>query len=182
MSSIWMERSAGSWTRAPGGAAIEYFHAGFDHYFSTSIAVEIAALDAGVFSGWARTGQSFSVDPIGTAGNANMCRFFSASFAPKSSHFYTPVAGECEIVKGSSIWQFEGEVYSVTLPDISGTCPAAKIPLYRMYNDGRSGAANHRYTTSLDTRAAMLAQGWIPEGFGAIGVIALVAVAIDPAK
>ena len=143
-----------------GDAAIEYFHAGFDHYFSTSLAVEIAALDAGVFSGWARTGQSFSVDPVGTAGNANVCRFFSASFAPKSSHFYTPVASECEIVKGNPRWQFEGEVFSVTLPDdIAGTCPAATIPLYRMYNDGQSGAPNHRYTTSLDMRAAMLAQG-----------------------
>lgn len=28
------------------------------------------------------------------------------------------------------------------------------------------------YYTSLDTRSAMLAQGWIPEGFGVIGVIA----------
>ena len=155
-----------------GSTAIEYFHAGFGHYFVTSLAVEIAALDAGTFSGWERTGQSFSVDPAGTPGKANVCRFFSASFAPKSSHFYTPVAGECEFVKGNADWQFEGEVFAVTLPDFSGACPAGMIPLYRMYNDGRSGAPNHRYSTSLDTRAAMLAQGWIPEGFGVIGVIA----------
>ena len=151
--------------------AIEYFHASFGHYFTTSLALEIAALDAGTFAGWSRTGQSFNVDPAGTQGNANVCRFFSASFAPKSSHFYTPVATECEFVKRNPDWQFEGEVFSMALPDLSGECPAGLVPLYRMYNDGQGGAPNHRYSTRLETRAAMLAQGWIPEGFGAIGVI-----------
>jgi glucose/arabinose dehydrogenase len=158
--------------------AIEYFHAGFGHYFTTSLATEIATLDAGVFSGWARTGQSFLVDPAGGTGNAtanvDVCRFFSAGFAPKSSHFYTPLAGECEIVKGNARWQFEGEVFSVTIPDLHGACPVATIPLYRLYNDGQGGAPNHRYTTSFDTRATMLAQGWVPEGFGVTGVIACV--------
>ena len=60
------------------------------------------------------------------------------------------------------------------LPDLAGSCPDDTIALYRMYNDGRSGAPNHRYSTSLGIRAAMLAEGWIPEGFGAIGVIGCV--------
>ena len=38
---------------------IEYYHAGFDHYFITSHPDEIAALDAGQFSGWERSQQSF---------------------------------------------------------------------------------------------------------------------------
>src|SRR5688572_4466422 len=154
--------------------AIEYFHAGFGHYFATSLTTEIAALDGGRIAGWSRTGQSFRVDAPGTSGNANVCRFFSASFAPRSSHFYTPVASECEIVKGNPRWQFEGEVFSFVLPDGNGACPAGRVPLYRMYNAGQSGAPNHRYTTRLDVRAAMLAAGWVAEGFGTIGVIGCV--------
>ena len=48
------------------------------------------------------------------------------------------------------------------------------LPLYRLYNDGMGGAPNHRYTTSLTVRAAMIEAGWIPEGSG-IGVIGCVA-------
>jgi hypothetical protein len=58
----------------------------------------------------------------------------------------------------------------MTLPDASGSCAGGTLPLYRLYNNGQSGAPNHRYTTSPATRAAMLAQGWIAEGSG-IGVI-----------
>ncbi len=39
-----------------------------------------------------------------------------------------------------------------------------------MYNDGMSGAPNHRYTTDFDLRAQMLANGWIAEGEG-IGIV-----------
>jgi hypothetical protein len=160
--------------QASADVAVEYFHAGFGHYFITALATEIAALDGGVFAGWSRTGQSFRVDPPGVSGHADVCRFFSASFAPKSSHFYTPVAIECGIVKANARWQFEGDVFSVVLPDESGACPAGRVPLYRMYNAGLSGAPNHRYTTRLDLRAAMLDAGWIAEGFGTIGVIGCV--------
>ena len=159
---------------AAGTTAIEYFHAGFGHYFVTSLPGEIAALDAGRFEGWARTGEQFDVFADNAAGRASVCRFFTASFAPRSSHFYTPVADECEVVKRNPDWQFEGEVFFVALPGADGACSPGTRPVYRMYNDGRSGAPNHRYTTRLELRAAMLAQGWIAEGFGTIGVIACV--------
>jgi hypothetical protein len=74
----------------------------------------------------------------------------------------------------ADVWAFEGMVTPVRLADASGTCPPGARPLYRLYNNGSSGAPNHRYTTSLDIRAAMIAQGWIPEGAGTIGVIACV--------
>ncbi len=85
---------------------IEYHHAEWDHYFVTSIADEIAKLDSGVFAGWARTGYKFKSYALGTAGSATVCRFFSTSFAPRSSHFYTPFAGECAAVKANPDWSF----------------------------------------------------------------------------
>jgi hypothetical protein len=44
---------------------VEYYHAGFNHYFMTVMPDEIAKLDNGTFEGWARTGFSFNPSPAG---------------------------------------------------------------------------------------------------------------------
>jgi len=150
---------------------IEYYHAGFDHYFITTIAVEISNLDTGKTSGWVRTGRQFNAYASAIGGSASVCRFFSTAFAPKSSHFYTPFATECGIVKTNHDWSFEGEVFQIGVPDAAGNCAAGTTPVYRLYNQGQGGAPNHRYTTDLGVRAQMIAQGWQPEGIGAIGVV-----------
>ncbi|HVE50004.1 MAG TPA: hypothetical protein VNG69_10355 [Casimicrobiaceae bacterium] len=146
--------------------AIEYYHEGFDHYFLTTIPDEITKLDNGTFVGWRRTGERVDVDGSVVAGTVSVCRFFSAAFAPKSSHFYTPYAAECDTVKRDPVWTFEGDVFRIALPDGIGGCPAGRVPLYRVYNNGMGGAPNHRYTTSLGIRQAMVALGWTAEGFG----------------
>jgi hypothetical protein len=153
--------------------AVEYYHAAFDHYFVTHIADEITKLDNGTFVGWTRTGESFNVFADAPPGAAAVCRFFSTSFAPKSSHFYTPDVAECNTVKQNPNWQFEAEVFTIWRPDAAGNCPADTRPVYRMYNNGQGAAPNHRYTTSLAARATMLSpsKGWIPEGYGPLGVI-----------
>jgi len=150
---------------------IEYHHAEWDHYFMTSIQDEITKLDNGVFAGWARTGYKFKAYALDTAGSANVCRFFSTSFAPRSSHFYTPFASECAAVKANPDWSFEGEVLGVPVPNLAGACPAGTVPVYRLYNNGQGAAPNHRYTTDLAVRAQMIQQGWVPEGYGDLGVI-----------
>ena len=89
-------------------------HAGaFDHYFFTANADEIAALDRGMFPGGERTGESFNVYSAPFFGTASVCRFFSASFAPKSTHFYTQDAGECSFLSAGGVWQFEGDVMAM---------------------------------------------------------------------
>ncbi len=151
--------------------AIEYYHAAFDHYFVTSIADEITKLDNGTFKGWARTGESFPVYADYPANASQVCRFFSTAFDPKSSHFYTPSAGECTTVKANPDWEFEGDVFTVPVPDAAGNCAAGTSPVYRLYNDGQGAAPNHRYTVSLAVRDTMLAKGWVPEGYGDLGVV-----------
>ena len=154
--------------------AVEYFHSGYGHYFVTALPQEVAALDTGVVAGWSRTGESFGVFDVNTTGAANVCRFWSGqSYAPKSSHFYTPFAWECAIVKGDPNWQSEGEGFAMNLADAAGACASGTVPLYRLYNKFQGGAPNHRYTTSETTRSQMLAQGWVAEGTG-IGVIGCV--------
>ncbi len=151
---------------------IEYFHAAFGHYFITYLPGEISKLDDGTFVGWARTGRQFKAWTAQTSGDqVPVCRFFTTFFAPKSSHFYTPNAPECTGLKPSTVWGYEGEVFYTQYPSFTGVCPPNTVPVYRMYNNGMSGAPNHRYTTDFSVREQMLAQGWIPEGAGTIGVI-----------
>jgi hypothetical protein len=143
---------------------IEYHHSGFDHYFMTTGSVELTALDAGSFAGWARTGNKFKVFSMDEPATATVCRFFSAAFAPKSSHFFTSMSEECALAKTYPAWTFEGEVFNVVNPEPDGTCETGTVPVYRLYNNGQGDAPGHRYTTSTEVRDQMVASGWILEG------------------
>ncbi len=85
---------------AGGLNVVEYYHAGFDHYFITPVAAEIALLDAHAppFQDWSRTGFSFNAYALAgaPAEAVAICRFFNDHFAPKSSHFYAPLGFGCE--------------------------------------------------------------------------------------
>jgi hypothetical protein len=155
-------------------SAVEYYHARFGHYFLTTFADEIALLDAGAFEGWIRTGRSFKVWATNQGNMSGVCRFFSTSFAPKSSHFYTPFADECTTVRANPDWQFEAIAFYVDFATFNGACAAGTTPLYRLYNNGQGGAPNHRYTVDVGVRQDMINQGWVPEGYGPLGAIACV--------
>jgi hypothetical protein len=149
--------------------AVEYYYADWNFYFVTAIPGEIAALDGGAFGGvWKRTGVQFNVYATANApaGTPTVWRFFSTIFAPKSSHFYTAIASEYNALVNGTIagWELEGPVFSVPLPAGGGTCPAASIPVYRVYNNGMGGAPNHRFITDSNTVTQMIAAGWILEG------------------
>lgn len=156
------------------GTAVEYSHAGFDHYFMTASASDIALLDGGAFGGvWRRTGQSFPVWTQPGSGTSETCRFFSAAYAPKSSHFCTPLASECSLRKQDPHWTYETVAFQLRT-DPLGNCDAGTSALYRLFNDMRSGAPNRRCTTSRATFDLMLAQGWMAEGAGPMTVFACV--------
>jgi uncharacterized delta-60 repeat protein len=151
--------------------AIEFHHAGFGHYVIAATQREIATLDEPLYDpskAWRRTGRSFRVWSGDAPHLSAVCRFFSGqSFAPKSSHFYTPYAHECASLRAGSTWMFEGEPFRFQLPTATPAglgCPAASVPLYRVYNNGLGGAPNHRYTDDPAILASMLGQGWIFEG------------------
>jgi hypothetical protein len=147
--------------------AVEFFHPASGHYFVTSIGDEIAALDAGVPGGWQRTGESFGVFDVATPGASRVCRYWSGTnYAPRSSHFYSPLPSECAKLAGDSKWRYEGDVFALDLPASDGACAPGLLPLYRVYNEARSGAPNHRYTIRASVRRQMVALGWTPEGAG----------------
>ena len=121
---------------------------------------------------WRRLATQFNVYSTANApaGADTVWRFFSTSYAPKSSHFYTGIVAEYNSLLANPNWQLEGPVFNTPMPAADGTCPAGSIPIYRLYNNNASGAPNHRFTTDLNVRAQMIAAGWTPEGFG-IGVV-----------
>lgn len=151
--------------------AVEYFNAGLGHYFVTADRGEIDKLDSGVIHGWVRTGESFKV-MFGEEAATNaftVCRFYGLPSAGIDSHFFAASAAECAqvIAKWPSQWILETTDAFAVANDANngGGCQSGSKSLYRVYNNRPD--ANHRYTTSTQTRDSMIAQGWIPEGAAA---------------
>lgn len=147
--------------------AVEFYHAGLDHYFISAAANEINDLDTGVHAGWVRTGYRFAVIKAGSTygGTSPVCRFYNGGV---STHFYSAKPAECNDVKVKFPlqWTFESdEVFRAFLVDpSSGACPADTEPVHRLYNNRAD--ANHRYTTQVGTFLYMKGLGYIPEGDG----------------
>ncbi|MEO8346719.1 MAG: S8 family peptidase [Betaproteobacteria bacterium] len=150
----------------PVASTVEYYHRGHDHYFMTASVTDIAALDSGVFSGWARTGYVFNAYVAATPGFGPVCRFYIPP-AWGDSHFYSAAQSDCEIAQATwPYFDYESpNVFFIALPDTStGACPANTTPVYRAWN--QRADTNHRYMTSLAVRATMIAAGWVAEGYG----------------
>ena len=148
-------------------SVVEYFNAGFGHYFMSADADEIAGLDAGAFGGaFVRTDRAFRGWSAPNAGTVPVCRFFTTpgTFGAKSSHFYTADPIECEGLKLNPNWIYEKIAFHVAVPS-GEVCAAGTVPVHRMYNDGQTGAPNHRFTTDFALyQLFTTTQGWLPEG------------------
>jgi len=152
--------------------AVEFYRAATDHYFISALQPDIDALDTGHFPGWARTGQGFRVfaSAGGGAGVNPVCRIYIPP--PGDSHFFSASPAECDGTRAKfPTFVFEApDVFYIALPDqTNGACPAGTIAVYRVF-DNRVDP-NHRYTTDRATRDAMVAKGYIAEGYGADAVI-----------
>jgi hypothetical protein len=149
----------------PRPTAIEYYHAGYDHYFVTADLAEIAALDAAAFAGWRRTGGGFGAEAYDYASFvqlAPVCRYY-IPMATTSSHFYSANADECAMLPTLYPWfQLESlAAMLVWLPSAQGECVTG-TPVYRFWNARHD--TNHRLTADAATRQHMLRRGWVPEG------------------
>jgi hypothetical protein len=118
-------------TAQPGVAVIEYYNAGLRHYFLTSHADEMAAIDAGSAGpGWTRTGWSFTAYPADSPEPGSYCptdgcgvpvsRFYSFF---SNSHFYTADAGEAAGI-GCSSAKSSASAFPTPRADAPrGSCP-----------------------------------------------------------
>jgi Repeat of unknown function (DUF5648) len=147
-------------------AVVEFYNAALDHYFISALPADIAALDSGTFGGWARTGHTFNAYAGAAAGTNPVCRFYLPP-GRGDSHFYSASPAECaEVAAKFPAFVYESpDVMHVALPDLAtGECPADLVKVYRLWN-GRTDS-NHRYTTDAAVKVAMLAQGYVAEGYG----------------
>jgi hypothetical protein len=98
------------------------------------------------------------------------CRFYIP--APANSHFFSAFAEECDaiIAKFPSLVLETTTAFYVYLPNAeTGECPYPFRPVYRVWNQRVD--TNHRFISDdLDLRKQMLAEGWVPEGRGPLGV------------
>ena len=127
--------------------AIEYYHAGFNHYFVTTIPNEITLLDQRHVR---RLGAHRQGVQRVRAGNAPERSTSTASSAATlvstliSTHFYTSNAPEAAGLKVNPRWVFEGTVFGLLPP--AALCPAGTVALFRAYNRSMGGVPNHRFT------------------------------------
>ncbi len=156
----------------PDATALEYYHAGLDHYFMSANPIEQAALaKGGPDGGWRATGMRFPVWKVAYPGLQPMCRFYGDGRVDPAtgkrigpdSHFYTANPSECDLVSQRwPVWVFEGDAFYAALPDASGACPGGTQPVYRYFRP--QGDPNHRYVTTDAGRREMATRGWTPEG------------------
>lgn len=151
---------------------LEYYNATLDHYFITQNTGEIADLDSGVHPGWTRTGESFNLYVANASDGRGhgACRWYGLPAFGLDTHFFSASLTECNQVALSPLtegrWENEtANAFEATLPDtITGVCPNGTVPVYRLWNNRVD--SNHRYTTRTSIRQSMIAEGYIPEGFG----------------
>jgi predicted dienelactone hydrolase len=143
---------------------VEFHNNALDHYFITAEPAEAAMLDAGVVvPGWQRTHFDFKVRPAGDSRGLAACRFFGTPGIGPNSHFYTTDAAECAKVKINPLWTYESLAFNTDVA-VANDCPADRIPVVRLYNNGMGGQASHRYVTSRSEVRVMTSRGWIVEG------------------
>lgn len=157
---------------------VEYFRASSDTYFYTYLPNEIAALDAGTFEGWTRTGYSFLVEPQVTGTSTeSVCRFYGNPAFGLTSHFFSVFEFECAALQsGSGAWIFESpSIFKAGVPALEdGACAGDALPILRLFNNRYPAA--HRFMTRLSsTYFRLIVQDWAPEGYGPKGVAMCVA-------
>ena len=149
--------------------AVEYYNAALDHYFVTASANEIEKLDAGMFVGWQRTSYVFKVfDPSTPVSGVSPFAGSTAGLPPDSTRISIPRrlpnARKCASAFPTPGRGDRKRVRRVAARSADGQCPATSVPVYRIWN--KRIDSNHRFTTDPAVQQAMIARGYVAEGYG----------------
>ena len=138
------------------------------HVFYTANEAERAVLDND--ENWMRSGYEFK-----SGGYLPVCRFFyKPPNGGPSTHFYTAKADECQQLKATAGFTYEGTPFRVSLPrppavGQSATdparCPEKTVPMWRFFNQPTDPAVapNHRYVLNAITGLLPIPR-WTDEG------------------
>jgi fermentation-respiration switch protein FrsA (DUF1100 family) len=145
---------------------VEFYNPDLGHYFMAAGPSEIEGIEQGIAGNWQLTRQGFKAwldNP--PPGAVPVCRFYGRPAGGPNSHFFTAEASECDLVKSSGGWYYEGIGFYIKPVDANGRCPAGYLEVNRAYNNGfPRNDSNHRFSTSDSTMREMAAQGWVVEG------------------
>ncbi|MBC7710786.1 MAG: DUF1800 domain-containing protein [Rhizobacter sp.] len=145
----------------PAATIVEFFNAPANKYFISANPADWALLDQYANIGWARTGVTFSAFTQGQDAAAQpVCRFFAPSVA---SHFFSVSKAECDLLAVTAGFVNEGIAW-YALPPAAGACAAGATSLYRTFNNGNNGPANHRYFTDYSFYQSYASKGYALEG------------------
>jgi hypothetical protein len=106
---------------------IEFRNIFTSHYFIAYDGLEAAGIDDGAAGpGWQRTQQRFH-----PGGLTPVCRFYNSG---ANTHFFTVEPGECELVKRSPGWAYEGlGFFAARIAD--GKCAPPLQTVFRLFNN-----------------------------------------------
>lgn len=116
---------------------------------------------------WIRTGRSFK-----SGGYVAVCSVATAAALDASTRVYSASATECAALAALAVFPVAGTPIRASLPipattTAIATCPAATVPLYRVFNNGLGSGKDvgHRFLTSNAVRQEMIRlAGWTDEG------------------
>ena len=145
----------------PAATIVEFFNAPANKYFISANPDDWARLDQLANIGWKRTGVTFSAYTQGQdAAALPVCRFFAPAVA---SHFFSVNKSDCDTLAATQGFVNEGIAW-YALPPVAGACASSTTSLYRTFNNGNSGPANHRYFTDYSFYQSYASKGYALEG------------------
>ena len=145
----------------PAATIVEFFNAPANKYFISANPADWALLDQYASIGWKRTGVTFSAYTQGQDASAlPVCRFFAPAVA---SHFFSVNKSDCDLLAKTAGFVNEGIAW-YALPPAAGACATDTTHLYRTFNNGNSGPANHRYFTDYSFYQSYASKGYALEG------------------
>ena len=145
----------------PGATIVEFFNAPASKYFISANPADWALLDQYASAGWKRTGVTFSAYTQGQDTTAQpVCRFFAPTVA---SHFFSVNKTDCDLLAATPGFVNEGIAW-YAIPPVNNACAAGTTSLFRTFNNGSNGPANHRYFTDYSFYQSYASKGYALEG------------------
>ena len=151
----------------PGATIVEFFNSTSSKYFISANPADWALLDQYASIGWKRTGVTFSAFTQGQDASAKpVYRFYAPAVG---SHFFTISESDRALLANTPGFVAEGVAWYAydqlqTLVATINPCASGTTALYRTFNNGSNGPANHRYFQDYGFYQSYAAKGYALEG------------------
>lgn len=157
----------GAQAAEPGATIVEFVNPAWNKYFISANPADWALLDQYASVGWRRTGVTFSAFTQGQDARAKpVYRFFAPAVG---SHFFTISDSDRALLLRTPGFVDEGIAWYAldtvqTFAATENPCSGDSTALYRTFNNGSNGPANHRYFEDYTFYRSYATKGYALEG------------------